>query len=248
MAMVELKNIRKKLGGVDILNGVDLSVEEGEVVVILGPSGSGKTTLLRTINFLAPADQGTITIDGLTVDSQKHHHKETLALRRKTGMVFQNYNLFRNKIVLQNITEGLTTVRKIPHEQAVETAMALLKKVNLENRASAYPAQLSGGQQQRTLLARALCAASKVILLDEPVTGLDPKVTAEFYQVTKDLSEEGIAVIMVSHDVQALDYATHILHMQKKNSFYGTKEEYMNSDKWKLFKNAEENRIGGDKK
>ena len=107
---------------------------------------------------------------------------------------------------------------------------------------------LSGGQQQRTLLARALCAASKVILLDEPVTGLDPKVTAEFYQVTKDLSEEGIAVIMVSHDVQALDYATHILHMQKKNSFYGTKEEYMNSDKWKLFKNAEENRIGGDKK
>ena len=107
---------------------------------------------------------------------------------------------------------------------------------------------LSGGQQQRTLLARALCAASKVILLDEPVTGLDPKVTAEFYQVTKDLSEEGIAVIMVSHDVQALDYATHILHMQKKNSFYGTKEEYMNSDKWKLFKNADENRIGGDKK
>ena len=133
MAMVELKNIRKKLGGVDILNGVDLSVEEGEVVVILGPSGSGKTTLLRTINFLAPADQGTITIDGLTVDSQKHHHKETLALRRKTGMVFQNYNLFRNKTVIQNITEGLTTVRKIPHEQAVETAMALLKKVNLEN-------------------------------------------------------------------------------------------------------------------
>ena len=118
MAMVELKNIRKKLGGVDILNGVDLSVEEGEVVVILGPSGSGKTTLLQTINFLAPADQGTITIDGLIVDSQKHHHKETLALRRKTGMVFQNYNLFRNKTVLQNITEGLTTVRKIPHEQA----------------------------------------------------------------------------------------------------------------------------------
>ena len=154
MAMVELKNIRKKLGGVDILNGVDLSVEEGEVVVILGPSGSGKTTLLRTI---APADQGTITIDGLTVDSQKHHHKETLALRRKTGMVFQNYNLFRNKTVLQNITEGLTTVRKIPHEQAVETAMALLKKVNLENRASAYPAQLS---QQAGTLGKLLVSSS----------------------------------------------------------------------------------------
>ena len=123
-----------------------------------------------------------------------------------------------------------------------------MKRMEVWNLRKSCYRNLSGGQQQRTLLARALCAASKVILLDEPVTGLDPKVTAEFYQVTKDLSEEGIAVIMVSHDVQALDYATHILHMQKKNSFYGTKEEYMNSDKWKLFKNAEENRIGGDKK
>ena len=123
-----------------------------------------------------------------------------------------------------------------------------MKRMEVWNLRKSCYRNLSGGQQQRTLLARALCAASKVILLDEPVTGLDPKVTAEFYQVTKDLSEEGIAVIMVSHDVQALDYATHILHMQKKNSFYGTKEEYMNSDKRKLFKNAEENRIGGDKK
>ena len=201
MAMVELKNIRKKLGGVDILNGVDLSVEEGEVVVILGPSGSGKTTLLRTINFLAPADQGTITIDGLTVDSQKHHHKETLALRRKTGMVFQNYNLFRNKTVLQNITEGLTTVRKIPHEQAVETAMALLKKVNLENRASAYPAQLSGGQQQRVGICRALALNPKVILFDEPTSALDPEMVKEVLNVIRELTRSGMTILIVTHEM-----------------------------------------------
>ena len=201
MAMVELKNIRKKLGGVDILNGVDLSVEEGEVVVILGPSGSGKTTLLRTINFLAPADQGTITIDGLTVDSQKHHHKETLALRRKTGMVFQNYNLFRNKTVLQNITEGLTTVRKIPHEQAVETAMALLKKVNLENRASAYPAQLSGGQQQRVAIGRALITKPKLILADEPTGNLDSKNSQDVIDLlTKASRHYQQTILMITHN------------------------------------------------
>ena len=201
MAMVELKNIRKKLGGVDILNGVDLSVEEGEVVVILGPSGSGKTTLLRTINFLGPADAGTITVDGLTVDSQKHHHKETLALRRKTGMVFQNYNLFRNKTVLQNITEGLTTVRKIPHEQAVETAMALLKKMNLENRASAYPAQLSGGQQQRIAIARAIVNEPKVLLLDEPLGALDLKLRQDMqYELIRLKNELGITFVYVTHD------------------------------------------------
>ena len=215
MAMVELKNIRKKLGGVDILNGVDLSVEEGEVVVILGPSGSGKTTLLRTINFLAPADQGTITIDGLTVDSQKHHHKETLALRRKTGMVFQNYNLFRNKTVLQNITEGLTTVRKIPHEQAVETAMALLKKVNLENRASAYPAQLSGGQQQRVVICRALALNPKVILFDEPTSALDPELVGEVLGAMRAVAKSGITMIVVTHEISfARDVADRVIYME----------------------------------
>ena len=127
-------------------------------------------------------------------------------------------------------------------------AQRAMEKMMIQDLADQCYRELSGGQQQRTLLARALCATSKVILLDEPVTGLDPKVTAEFYQVTKDLNEEGIAVIMVSHDVQALTYATHILHMDQRDSFYGTKEEYMNSDKWKLFKNTEEDRIGGEKK
>ena len=149
--------------------------------------------------------------------------------------------------------DGLTAyeVGYLPQQTVVQKDFpATVEEIVLSGtnlRKSCYR-NLSGGQQQRTLLARALCATSKVILLDEPVTGLDPKVTAEFYQITKDLNEEGIAVIMVSHDVQALTYATHILHMDQRDSFYGTKEEYMNSDKWKLFKNTEEDRIGGEKK
>ena len=140
--MLEVKGVYKTFNPGTInekkaLNGIDLTLNKGDFVTVIGGNGAGKSTILNMITGVYPVDCGTITIDGLTVDSQKHHHKETLALRRKTGMVFQNYNLFRNKTVLQNITEGLTTVRKIPHEQAVETAMALLKKVNLENRASA---------------------------------------------------------------------------------------------------------------
>ena len=201
MAMVELKNIRKKLGGVDILNGVDLSVEEGEVVVILGPSGSGKTTLLRTINFLGPADAGTITVDGLTVDSQKHHHKETLALRRKTGMVFQNYNLFRNKTALQNVTEGLIVARKLPKEQADEIGMKMLAKVGLADRADYYPRQLSGGQQQRVAIARALAADPEIIYFDEPTSALDPELTGEVLSVMRQLAEEGMTMLVVTHEM-----------------------------------------------
>ena len=139
MSMLELKQIRKKLGGTDVLNGIDLNVEEGEVVVILGPSGSGKTTLLRTINFLNPADSGTVTLDGLRVDASRHRRREVQQLREKTGMVFQNYNLFRNKTVLHNITAGLTAVRRIHREEAERIAMDLLGRVNLADRAGPIP-------------------------------------------------------------------------------------------------------------
>ena len=207
MAMVELKNIRKKLGGVDILNGVDLSVEEGEVVVILGPSGSGKTTLLRTINFLGPADAGTITVDGLTVDSQKHHHKETLALRRKTGMVFQNYNLFRNKTALQNVTEGLIVARKMKKADAEAIGRRLLDKVGLSDRCDHYPAQLSGGQQQRVAIARALATNPEIIYFDEPTSALDPELIGEVLNVMRQLAEEGMTMLVVTHE---MNFARHV--------------------------------------
>jgi L-cystine transport system ATP-binding protein len=215
MDMVELKGIRKKLGGRQILDGVDLSVAEGEVVVILGPSGSGKTTLLRTINFLGPADSGLVTIDGMTVDSSKHHHKEVWNLRKKTGMVFQNYNLFKNKTVLRNITEGLTTVRKVDRKEAEQRAMELLEKVNLADRANAYPSELSGGQQQRVGICRALALNPKVILFDEPTSALDPELVGEVLATMRAVAETGITMIVVTHEIAfAKEVADRVVYME----------------------------------
>ena len=215
MPMVELKEIKKRLGGNDVLNGVNLTVDEGEVVVILGPSGSGKTTLLRTINFLNPADSGSVMIDGLTVDSFRHHHKEVLELRRKTGMVFQNYGLFKNKTVLRNITEGLTVVRKTKKEEAVKRAYELLEKVNLADKAQAYPAELSGGQQQRVGICRALALNPKVILFDEPTSALDPELVGEVLKTMKEVAATGITMIVVTHEMSfAREVADEVIYME----------------------------------
>ena len=235
------------------LMDLNMKIEKNAITALIGPSGCGKSTFLRCLNRMNDLIDGCRVEGEILIEGKDMYNGDmnVVDLRTRVGMVFQKPNPFPMSI-FDNIAygprcQGIKDKKVLSQivEQSLQRA-ALWDEVKDRLKDSAYG--LSGGQQQRTLLARALCAASKVILLDEPVTGLDPKVTAEFYQVTKDLSEEGIAVIMVSHDVQALDYATHILHMQKKNSFYGTKEEYMNSDKWKLFKNAEENRIGGDKK
>ncbi|MDO4633446.1 MAG: amino acid ABC transporter ATP-binding protein [Eubacteriales bacterium] len=213
--MVELKGIKKELGGKQILNGVDLSVAEGEVVVILGPSGSGKTTLLRTINFLGPADEGSITVDGLTLEAKKAKHKEVLELRKKTGMVFQHYNLFKNRTVLGNITEGLTRVRGVAKEDARRTAMELLEKVNLADRANAYPAQLSGGQQQRVGICRALALNPKVILFDEPTSALDPELVGEVLATMRAVASTGITMIVVTHEIAfARDVADRVVYME----------------------------------
>ena len=147
--MVELKNIQKSFGSNHILKGVNMSIGKGEVVVILGPSGSGKTTLLRTINFLDAADEGSISVSGFEVDAKKHSKSQVIELRRKTAMVFQNYNLFANKTILENVMEGLVTVKKFKKSDAEAMSREILKKVGLEERCDFYPAQLSGGQQQR---------------------------------------------------------------------------------------------------
>ena len=199
--MLELREIKKSFGNQQILNGVNLSVAEGEVVVILGPSGSGKTTLLRTINFLGPADSGTVTIDGLTVDSGHHHHREVQELRKKTGMVFQHYNPFKNKNVLRNITEGLTSVRKVPKTEAERIAMDLLQKVNLADRANAYPVELSGGQQQRVGICRALA--------------LDPELVGEVLATMKAVAATGITMVVVTHEISfAKEVADRVVYME----------------------------------
>lgn len=240
MSLLEITNLSHSFSENVLYKNADFSLNKGEHIGIVGQNGTGKSTLIKTLLHLQDAISGDIiTGDGLKAYEVGYLPQQTVVQKDFPATV--------EEIVLSG-TLAKCGWRPFYRKAEKKLAEEKMKRMEVWNLRKSCYRNLSGGQQQRTLLARALCAASKVILLDEPVTGLDPKVTAEFYQVTKDLSEEGIAVIMVSHDVQALDYATHILHMQKKNSFYGTKEEYMNSDKWKLFKNAEENRIGGDKK
>ena len=212
--MIELKNIKKSFQDHEVLKSIDLSVEKGEVVVILGPSGSGKTTLLRSINFLEPADGGTITIGDLSVDAKKANHRQIREIRQKTAMVFQLYNLFKNKTALENVTEGLIVVKKVPKAEAEATGRRLLDQVGLAGRYDAYPAQLSGGQQQRIGIARALAMQPDVILFDEPTSALDPELVGEVLHVMKEVAEQGMTMIVVTHEISfAMEIATKIVFM-----------------------------------
>ncbi len=213
--MVELKNIHKSFGGNHILKGVNMSIGKGEVVVILGPSGSGKTTLLRTINFLDAADEGTISVSGFEVDAKKHSKSQVIELRRKTAMVFQNYNLFANKTILENVMEGLVTVKKFKKSYAKEMSLEILKKVGLEQRCDFYPAQLSGGQQQRAGIARALILDPDVILFDEPTSALDPELVGEVLNTIKAVAQTGITMIVVTHEIAfAREVASRVVFME----------------------------------
>ena len=192
---------RKVTSELQVLRGVDLTVEKGDVVAILGPSGSGKTTLLRCLNFLETADAGQLTFDGETFDLAQASRADIARLRKKTAFVFQSYNLFRNKTALQNVTEGLIIARKMPKEQAREIAMKALEKVGLADRSDAYPAQLSGGQQQRVAIARAIAAQPEIIYFDEPTSALDPELTGEVLSVMRSLANEGMTMIVVTHEM-----------------------------------------------
>ena len=176
---------RKVTSELPVLRGVDLTVEKGDVVAILGPSGSGKTTLLRCLNFLETADAGQLVFDGESFDLAHASRADIARLRKKTAFVFQNYNLFRNKTALQNVTEGLIVARKLPKEQADEIGMKMLAKVGLADRADYYPRQLSGGQQQRVAIARALA----------------PELTGEVLSVMRQLAEEGMTMLVVTHEM-----------------------------------------------
>ena len=205
--MLEIRNLRKAFGPLQVLKGIDLDVNKGDVVAILGSSGSGKTTMLRCLNFLERADAGTMDFDGRRIELHRATHAEINALRRRTGFVFQNYNLFANKTALQNVTEGLIIARKMPRRTAEELAHAQLVKVGMDDRADYYPSQRSGGQQQRVASARAMAADPEILYFDEPTSALDPELTGEVLAVMRQLAREGRTMLVVTHE---LDFARHV--------------------------------------
>ncbi|WP_123041530.1 amino acid ABC transporter ATP-binding protein [Cohnella candidum] len=214
--MIQLKGITKSFGRHQVLKGVDVTVNKGEVVAILGPSGSGKTTLLRCVNFLEKPSSGEIRIGTERIDCKSASKKDIQALRRKTAMVFQQYNLFRHKTALENVMEGLVIVQKVPKEEARERSIRLLEKVGLGNKLDAYPSQLSGGQQQRVGIARALALNPEVILFDEPTSALDPELVGEVLAVIRKIAKEGITMIIVTHEMGfAQDVANHVIFMDE---------------------------------
>jgi len=199
--MLEVRDVRKNFDGLQVLDGISFDVEKSDVVAILGPSGSGKTTLLRCLNFLEKADSGRIVLDGRQADLNRATKAEIAALRRKTAFVFQNFNLFLNKTVLDNVTLGLTAGAGMKKTEAREIAVEMLEKVGMADKIASYPSQLSGGQQQRVAIARALASRPEIIFFDEPTSALDPELIGEVLTVMRRLAEEGMTMLVVTHEM-----------------------------------------------
>jgi len=206
--IVSIKGLRKSFGPLEVLKGIDISVRRGEVVVVLGPSGSGKSTMLRCVNFLETFDHGAITVDGRPVGYKSGNgarkpvsEAENASLREHVGMVFQSYNLFPHRTVLQNVMMGPVKVKGMETGKARDIAMRLLGKVGMEHKADAYPGRLSGGQQQRVAIARALAMEPSVMLFDEVTSALDPELVGEVLKVMRELAEEGMTMIVVTHEM-----------------------------------------------
>jgi polar amino acid transport system ATP-binding protein len=206
--MVEAVGIHKSFGHIEVLRGIDLTVQPGEVACVIGPSGSGKSTFLRCINHLESIDAGTMSVDGELIGYRKRGDKlyelresEVARQRRDIGMVFQRFNLFPHMTALENVMEAPCTVRRTPKKQARETARGLLERVGLGNRAENYPSQLSGGQQQRVAIARALAMQPRLMLFDEPTSALDPELVGEVLTVMRTLADEGMTMVVVTHEM-----------------------------------------------
>ena len=195
--MIDIKGLYKAFGDNEVLKGIDLSIKEKEVVVIIGPSGSGKSTLLRCMNYLEEPTAGDITVDGIQLNSESNINK----VREEVGMVFQRFNLFPHMTVLENIVLAPVKVRGVSKQEAVQTAKALLDRVGLADKADAYPEQLSGGQQQRVAIARALAMKPKVMHFDEPTSALDPEMVNAVLDVMKALAKEGMTMVVVTHEM-----------------------------------------------
>ena len=233
MSVLEIKDIHKSFGSLNVLDGANLSVHKGDVIAILGPSGSGKTTLLRCINFLETADQGTMVFDEKEYDLASMHKNDIRDIRKKTGFVFQNYNLFANKTALQNVMLGLTSARKMDKKQAEKIGLEMLRKVGMEDRASHYPSQLSGGQQQRVAIVRALATNPEIIYFDEPTSALDPELIGEVLNVMRELANEGMTMIVVTHEMSfAKEVSNHVIFMEGgKIIEQGTSKEFFENPK-----------------
>ena len=195
--MIKLENVHKSFGKNEVLKGINLHIEQGQVVVIIGPSGSGKSTVLRTMNYLEEPTSGKVIVDGMDVSDKKKLND----VRAEVGMVFQNFNLFPHMTVMENLTLAQTKVRKTSMEEAKKIGQALLDRVGLADKANAYPDSLSGGQKQRVAIARALAMKPKVMLFDEPTSALDPEMVSEVLDVMKSLAEEGMTMVIVTHEM-----------------------------------------------
>lgn len=222
MAMLEVKNLSKSFGKLEVLKDISFSVEKGDVVAIIGPSGSGKSTLLRCINQLEKPTSGNIKVCSMDMFTTDESGKSTMAgtkalrdIRLKIGLVFQNFNLFPHFSVLRNITEAPMRVLKKPKAEATKTAMELLEKMGLSQKADSYPCELSGGQQQRVSIARALALSPEILFFDEPTSALDPELTGEILKVIKQLAQDGMTMVIVTHEMAfARDVADHVIFME----------------------------------
>ncbi|UYG02399.1 amino acid ABC transporter ATP-binding protein [Halomonas sp. LR3S48] len=213
--MIKIANLVKRFGSATVLDGIDLDIEKGEIIVVIGPSGTGKSTLLRCLNFLERPDAGRLVIGDLDIDATRASRAEILAARRRTAFVFQNYALFANKTALENIAEGLIVVNRWPKAKAHERAREILQRIGLADKADAYPASLSGGQQQRVGIGRAMAAQAEVILFDEPTSSLDPEWVEEVLGLMKQLARERQTMLVVTHEMGfARDVADRVVFME----------------------------------
>ena len=226
--MIELKNIHKSFNETEVIKGIDLTVDKGEVVTLIGRSGSGKTTLLRMMNALEIPTDGTVYVNGKTYTEKDK--KSQIEVRKQSGMVFQNYNLFPHKSALENVMEGLVTVKKMKKSEAERKSMELLEKVGLDHVKDQRPHALSGGQQQRVAIARALAMNPKVMLFDEPTSALDPELVNDVLKVIKELADEGMTMVIVTHEMRfARDVSNHTVFIHEgKIAEQGSPDEMFN--------------------
>ena len=227
--MLEVKNLKKNFGNKKVLKGIDLKVQKGEIVGIIGPSGCGKSTLLRSINFLSVPTSGEIYFDNELIDNDK----EITFLRRRVGMVFQQFNLFENMTVLDNIVLAPVKLNIMKKSEAVKKARELLKKIELDDKANFYPNELSGGQKQRVAIIRTLLMNPEMILFDEPTSALDPEMIGEVTKLMRDIAKDGITMIIVSHEMNFIkNFCTRVLYMEDgKILVEGTSDDIFNHPK-----------------